>query len=154
MENTLRVNEMVLVDKLAYKFGEPQRGNIIMFHGPNPPITSTIPLVKRIIGLPGEKVEISDGTVKIIRADGSSMILNEPYIKEPPSYTFNSSVIPENEYFVLGDNRNNSEDSHYNYLVSRSEIIGRAWLCIWPPSSWGLVHNYSKYAVTTVTAVR
>ena len=86
MENTLQVNERVLVDKLAYKFGTPQRGDIIVFHAPNPPITTTTPLIKRIIGLPGEQVKISNGTVKIIEPDGSVLTLNEPYIKEPPDY--------------------------------------------------------------------
>ena len=152
MENTLQVNERILVDKLVYKFGTPQRGDIIVFHAPNPPINTTIPLIKRIIGLPGEKVEISDGTVKIFKADGSILTLNEPYIKQPSAYTYNSIVIPSNEYFVLGDNRNNSDDSHYGYLVTRSEIVGKAWLCIWPLRFFGLAPNYSHYNTAAATS--
>jgi signal peptidase I len=143
MENTLQVNERVLVDKLAYKFGTPQRGDIIVFH---PPFPSPAPFVKRVIGLPGEKVEIANGTVTIVRADGSILTLNEPYIKQAAAYNYTSIVIPANEYFVLGDNRNNSEDSHTGYLASRSELIGKAWLDIWPFKLFGLAHNYSKYA--------
>jgi len=149
MENTLQVSERVLVNKLAYKFGTPQRGDIIVFH---PPFPSPAPFIKRVIGLPGEKVEISDGTVTVVKADGSIMILNEPYIKQPPNYNYTGIVIPANEYFVLGDNRNNSEDSHTGYLVSRSALIGKAWLCVWPPHFWGLARNYSKYTVVTVAA--
>jgi signal peptidase I len=143
MENTLQVNERVLVDKLAYKFGKPQRGDIIVFH---PPFPSPAPFVKRVIGLPGEKVEIANGTVTIVKADGSTLKLNEPYIKQAAAYNYTSIVIPANEYFVLGDNRNNSEDSHFGYLVSRDRLIGRAWLDIWPFKLFGLAHNYSKYA--------
>jgi signal peptidase I len=153
MENTLQVNERVLVDKLAYKFGTPQRGDIIVFHAPNPPINTTTPLIKRVIGLPGEQVQISNGTVKIIEPDGSILTLNEPYIKQPPAYTYTSSVIPPNEYFVLGDNRNDSDDSHYGYLVSRSELIGRAWLDIWPLKDFGLAHDYSHYGAAVPAGV-
>ena len=152
MENTLQVNERVLVDKLAYKFGTPQRGDIIVFHAPNPPITTTTPLIKRVIGLPGEKVEIANGTVKIIEA-GGNITLNEPYIKEPPDYQYTSPVIPPNKYFVLGDNRDNSDDSHTGYLVSRSELIGRAWLDIWPLKYFGLAHNYSHYGTAVASSV-
>jgi signal peptidase I len=153
MENTLQVNERVLVDKLAYKFGTPQRGDIIVFHAPNPPISTTTPLIKRVIGLPGEQVKISNGTVKIIEPDGGILTLHEPYIKEPPNYTYTSPIIPANKYFVLGDNRNDSDDSHYGYLVSRSELIGRAWLDIWPLKYFGLAHNYSHYGAAMPAAV-
>ena len=153
MENTIQVNERVLVDELAYKFGTPQRGDIIVFHAPNPPIATTAPLIKRVIGLPGKQVQISNGTVKIIEPNGSILTLNEPYIKEPPDYKYTSPVIPPNKYFVLGDNRNDSNDSHYGLLVSRAELIGRAWLDIWPLKYFGLAHNYSHYGAAVSSTV-
>jgi signal peptidase I len=150
MENTFQNNERILMDKLVYKFHAPQRGDVIAFH---PPIQSTAPFIKRIIGLPGEKVEIKNGMVTIIKADGSHFTLQEPYIKQTPAYNYTSIVIPANEYFVLGDNRNNSEDSHYGWLVSRSQIIGKAWITIWPPGLWGASRNYTQPASVVTTAV-
>ena len=147
MENTFQNGERILVNKLAYKFNTPQRGDVIIFH---PPIPSTSPFIKRIIGLPGEQVVIKNGTVTVIEANGRRFILEEPYIRESPDYNYNSGVIPPNEYFVLGDNRDDSEDSHFGWFVSRDEIIGKAWLCIWPPSLWGLAGNYHQTTTMTV----
>jgi signal peptidase I len=148
MENTFQNGERVLVDKLAYKFNAPQRGDVIIFH---PPIPSTSPFIKRVIGLPGERVEIENGIVTVVKPDGSMIILNEPYIRASPNYDYTSGVIPPNEYFVLGDNRNDSEDSHFGWFVSRNEIIGKAWLCIWPLSKWGWADNYRQTAMVTTT---
>jgi signal peptidase I len=141
MENTFQNGERILVNELAYKFNAPQTGDVVIFH---PPFSSTAPFIKRIVGLPGERVEILNGTVKIIKPDDSIVTLTEPYIKETPDYNYTSPVITPKEYFGLGDNRNNNEDSHYGWLVSRNEIIGKAWLCIWPPKSWGLADNYHQ----------
>ena len=153
MENTFQNNERLLLDKLVYKFHAPQRGDIIAFHAPNPPITITSPLIKRVIGLPGEQVVIQNGEVTIIEPDGSHFTLDEPYIKQAPIYSYTSIVIPANEYFVLGDNRNDSTDSHYGWLVSRNEIIGKAWLNIWPPSLWGWARNFTQPASLVTTTV-
>ena len=105
MEPNYWNDEWIIVDKLAYKFHAPQTGDIIVFQ---PPISSTKPFIKRIIGLPGETVEIKDGTVYVHKTDGSVVTMQEPYIKEAFSSNYNSGVIPANEYFVMGDNRNNS----------------------------------------------
>ena len=148
MENTFQNGERVLVYKLAYKFGLPQRGDVIIFH---PPIPSTSPFIKRIIGLPGERVVIKNSTVTVIKVNGSKITLQEPYIRESPDYNYNSGIIPPDDYFVLGDNRNDSTDSHYGWFVSRNEIIGKAWLCVWPPHLWGLAENYRQPASVTVT---
>jgi signal peptidase I len=94
--------------------------------------------IKRIIGLPGDTIEIKGGVVYI---NGSP--LYEPYVENPASYTVPKHEIPENEYFVLGDNRPNADDSHNGWTVPRQNIVGKAWLSIWPPSTWGLAPNYS-----------
>jgi len=146
MENTFQNGERLLVNKLAYKFSAPQRGDVIIFH---PPIPSTSPFIKRVIGLPGERVEIENGAVTVVKPDGRTIILDEPYIRESPNYDYTSAVIPPNEYFVLGDNRNDSEDSHYGWFVSRDEIVGKVWLCIWPPHQWGLADNYRQPTAPT-----
>ncbi|MGP8081066.1 MAG: signal peptidase I [Dehalococcoidales bacterium] len=147
MEPNYQNNEWIIVNKLAYIFTNPQRGDIIVFQ---PPIPSTKPFIKRIIGLPGETVEIKDGTVNILKANGSIITLQEPYIKEPFSTSYNSIVIPPNEYFVMGDNRNNSTDSRYGWLVSRDKIVGQAWISIWPPKLWGLAPNYGQPSTNSV----
>ena len=149
MEPNYWEDEWIIVDKLAYKFHTPQTGDIIVFQ---PPISSTKPFIKRIIGLPGESVEIKDGTVYIHKTDGSVVTLQEPYIKEVFSTNYNSGVIPADEYFVMGDNRNNSSDSRGGWLASRDKIIGKAWLSIWPPRLWGLAPAYRQPAAVTSTA--
>ncbi|MDH5695095.1 MAG: signal peptidase I [Dehalococcoidia bacterium] len=135
MEPNFESGERLLVNKVVYHFREPERGDVIILH---PPLNPEAVYIKRIIALSGDTVEIKMGAVYI---NGSK--LNEPYIKEPPSYTFPQEKIPKNEYFVLGDNRNNANDSHKGWTVPRQNIIGKAWLSFWPPSEWGLVANYS-----------
>ena len=149
MEPNYWEDEWIIVDKLAYKFQAPQMGDIIVFQ---PPISSTKPFIKRIIGLPGETVVIKDGTVYVYKTDGSVVTMQEPYIKEPFFSNYNSGVIPPNEYFVMGDNRNNSTDSRYGWLASRDKIIGKAWLSIWPPRLWGFAPTYRQPATATSTA--
>jgi signal peptidase I len=68
--------------------------------------------------------------------------LDEPYVKNSPGYRLPPDEVPADNYFVLGDNRNNSNDSHNGWTVSRSSVIGKAWLSIWPPGRWGFVLNY------------
>ncbi len=137
MEPHLQHKQRLIVNKAVYFFHQPERGDVIIFHPPDHPEES--PFIKRIIGLPGDTVEI---TTEVVYVNGSP--LDEPYIKEPPNYTFPKEKIPENGYFVLGDNRNNSNDSHSDWTVPRQNIIGKAWLSIWPPSEWGLAPNYSS----------
>ena len=131
--------QRLLVNKVVYKLHEPERGDVIIFRPPNNQRES---FIKRIIGLPGESVEIKEGAVYIHKEDGSVLLLDEPYIKEPSARSFKGGKIPENEYFVLGDNRNGSNDSRNGWTVPRNNIIGKAWLSIWPPNLWGLAANY------------
>jgi signal peptidase I len=120
---TLQINERVLIDKHAYQSETPKRGDIVIFN-----LTEELkkqnfrePFLYRIIGLPGETVEIKTGKVYI-----NTRPLQEDYIAEPPHYQYGAIKIPANSYFVLGDNRNNAYDSHYWGFVSRALIFGKA----------------------------
>ena len=134
MQPSFYEGERVVATKLAYKLHEPERGDVIIFL---PPGNMEDDLIKRIIGLPGDIVEVKDGVVYV-----NNLPLLEPYIKQPPSYTYSTEIVPEDEYWVLGDNRNNSNDSHTGWTVPREDIIGKAWLIIWPPDQWKAVPDY------------
>jgi len=135
MEPNFQQGECIMVSKVAYHSSGPQRGDVIIF---NPPFESEFPYIKRVIGLPGDTVEIKDEKVFI-----NGTALDEPYIMAPPDYTMSTVQVPENECFVLGDNRNNSNDSHNGWLVPRDNIIGKAWFIYWPPSKLGVVKHYT-----------
>ena len=124
---TLKVGDRVMVNKFIYYFKEPQRGDVIVFHPPEI-LNSKDDYIKRVIGLPGEKVEMKDNKVYI---DGKPLV--EPYLAEPVNYTFGPVVVPEDSLLVLGDNRNNSFDSHmWNAWLSRDQIKGKAFVIYWP----------------------
>lgn len=141
MEPNLHEGQRIIISKVVYWFHEPERGDIIVFPNPN---NSDEEYIKRIVGLPGEVVEIKDGVTHIHQANGETIILDESeYISDPAYDDYSSRTIPEEEYFVLGDNRNNSYDSRRGWTVPRDEIVGKAWLSIWPLSEWGLAANFS-----------
>lgn len=121
MVPTLVPGELVMVNKLAYKLGEMERGDIIVFH-----YSESEDYVKRLIGLPGDVVEMRNGIVYI-----SDVPMIEPYLNEMPTYTGRWTV-PEGKIFVLGDNRNKSSDSHEWGFVPVDEVMGRAMLIYWP----------------------
>jgi signal peptidase I len=131
MQPTLVEGQRLIVLKQFYT---PQRGDIVIVHPPTEPDKE---YVKRLIGLPGDTVEVKNGTVYV-----NNVSLDEPYLNEKPKYTFPPYVVPEDNYFVMGDNRNHSNDSHYNWTVTGSEIVGRAWLRYWPFSEWGNAGAY------------
>lgn len=138
MEPNFQEGECIMVNKVSYHSSGPQRGDVIVFNPPPPNEESPYPFIKRVIGLPGDIVEIKDGKVSI---NGTSLV--EEYIMAPPNYTMPATEVPENEYFALGDNRNNSNDSHTGWTVPRDNIIGKAWFIYWPPSKWRVVKHYS-----------
>ncbi len=123
MEPTLMQGEILMVNKLAYKFGEVEYGDIVTFHYPNNPERD---YVKRAIGLPGDVVEVKDGQVWV-----NGLELYEPYISAAPEYE-GVWEIPEGQYFVLGDNRNPSADSHVWGYVPEENLIGEAFAVYWP----------------------
>ena len=140
--------ERVIISKLAYKFGKtPARGDVVVFTPPAS-MASEDDFIKRIIGLPGEVVEIKNGGVIIHSPDGTSVLLDESgYVVDPPKYNFKSDIIPAGHYLVLGDNRNHSNDSHGGWTVPLEEILGKAWVVIWPPARWGGAPNYKFMAL-------
>lgn len=156
MEPTLQTGQRLLVNRMAYlrvegwpldlatraglydggqdrvyPFGRPQRGDIIVFTQPLPPYRD---LVKRVIAVPGDTVQIERGRVYL-----NGNLLEEDYIRALPTYSVARQEVPEGKYFVLGDNRSNSSDSHIWGLVPEANIIGRVWLSYWPPSRWGAI---------------
>ncbi len=134
MEPTLHNGDYVIINKMAYKFGKPQIGDVVVFHFPRDPEQEYI---KRVIGLPGDEVVISNKQVMV-----NGKILDEPYIAADPNYEYRH-VVPEGTLFVLGDNRNNSSDSHNWGPVPLENVIGKAVLVYWPPSDWSLIEHSS-----------
>ena len=132
MEPTFHNNQRVFVNRLAYTFGEPQRGDVIVFLYPNDPSQEYI---KRVIGLPGDHVRVSDGAVYI-----NDRRLVEPYIAAAPRYQSDWTVPPDT-LFVLGDNRNNSHDSHNWGPVPMKLVVGKALFIYWPPQNWSLIEH-------------
>jgi len=130
MVPTLASGEYVIVNRLTYRLGSPQRGDIIVFHFPRDPKEEYI---KRIIGLPGDEVEVKNGQVYI-----NGQPLDETYLNVKMDY-IGTWRIPAGQLFVLGDNRNNSSDSHDWGTVPMDYVVGKAILVYWPPPDWGLV---------------
>lgn len=139
MKPTLEPGEFLLVNRVAYKLGEPQIGDIVVFHAPG---VSDEDYIKRVIGLPGDVVRIADGVVYV-----NEQPLYEPYIADTPNYA-GTWTVPEEEYFVLGDNRNNSSDSHLWGYVPADDIVGRAILIYWPMDQISLLR--AQYVVKAV----
>jgi signal peptidase I len=132
MEPTLMSGEMVIVNRLSYRLGSPQRGDIIVFYFPHDP---KVEYIKRVIGLPGDEVEVKNNTVYV-----NGQLLDESYLKVTTNYIGTWSV-PAGQLFVLGDNRNNSSDSHEWGTVPMDYVVGKAVLIYWPPLSWGLIDH-------------
>ena len=151
MEETLQIGDRVVVNKLAYRIGDPGRGDVVVFEPESFEAESLFTkisrnllesvglrtpesdLIKRVIGLPGETIEISDNRVLINNAP-----LDEPYLSSSMRMRdYGPELIPTDSYFVMGDNRGSSRDSRVFGAIERGRIVGRAFSVVWPPSRWG-----------------
>lgn len=138
MQPTLYAGDFIIVNKLAYRLGEPGRGDIIIFH--YPPDPNREPYIKRVIGLPGDTIRVSSGDVFV-----GDVLLDEPYISDSPDYD-GTWEVPGDSLFVLGDNRNSSSDSHSWGMVPLDNVIGKAEIVYWPPTDWQLLNEATAAA--------
>lgn len=144
MEPTLQINDRLIIEKITYRFHKPERGDIVVFN-PTEELQKQDfkeAFIKRIIGIPGDTVMVRKGEVSV-----NGNVLKEFYIKEAPNYDFGPVIVPDGEYLVLGDNRNNSFDSHYWGFVPMNKIVGRAYLRFWPFGRIGVIEGDSALAV-------
>ncbi len=132
MQPTLHAGNFVLVNKMAYRFGSPDRGDVIVFR--YPPDPEQVPYIKRIVGLPGDNIRISDGKVYV-----NNQLLVEPYIVSA-THQGGEWNVDQNSLFVMGDNRNNSSDSRSWGFVPVENVIGKAEVVYWPPEKWGMLN--------------
>ncbi len=136
--------EYLLTDKLSYRFHDPERGDVVVFHAPSGarcPQELQCDFVKRIIGLPDENIQISEGIIMI-----NDVILDEEYLPDEQAFVTNTSngeplrtSLKSDEYFVLGDNRSHSSDSRAWGPTTKESIVGRAWIRYWPPQRAGFI---------------
>ncbi|MDQ6660849.1 MAG: signal peptidase I [Chloroflexota bacterium] len=127
-------NEYVLVNKVAFLFHQPERGDVIVFHAPKDPGRDYI---KRVIGLPGDTILVTSTTVTV-----NGDVLKEPYISTAANPTANSWKVPQNQYFVLGDNRPTSDDSRDWGFVPKDYIVGQAVAVYWPLNNWQFIDTH------------
>lgn len=143
---TLRVNDFILVNELIYNFADPNRGDIVVFRPPlveaMTPREAKIDLIKRVVGLPHDTLEIKNG---VLFLNGEA--LEEPYIKEPIFANFAPKTVPEGHVFVMGDNRNNSRDSRYIDAIPLKNLVGRAELIFFPVNRIRLF-NFPRQTLT------
>lgn len=143
MQPNFHDGERLIVTRLTYLFGKPSRGDIVIFNAPNAD-NDDPPLIKRVIGLPGDIIAIRDTRVYI-----NDILLDEPYINgpcNPTSCPNNEWILGDDEYFVMGDNRNNSRDSRRFGPIHFQQLIGEAFFRYWPPSGWGIVMDLANPA--------
>ena len=152
MERTLEPGQYVLVDKLTPRWDSYGRGDVVVF---NPPVTWTsdpTPFIKRVIGLPGDTIEIrDDGMVYVngVNLDETYLYANDAGVQEPTTVSLDqgSWVIPEGQLFVMGDHRQKSADSRVFGPISTSDVVGRAFLRYWPISTLGILDTPSYPSV-------
>ena len=141
MEPTLQINDRLIIEKITYRFNSPERGDIVVFN-PTEALKEknfNDAFIKRIIGVPGDMVQVKQGQVYL-----NGELIEEDYISEAPAYEYGPVTVPENQYLVLGDNRNNSYDSHYWGFVPKEKLIGKAFVRFWPLPRLGILGDDSE----------
>ncbi len=138
MEPNLHDNEYVLIDKISYRLHTPERGDVIVFERQG----NERDYIKRIIGLPGDTVQVAGGQVLV-----NGVALDEPYLNQTIHTDMPARQVEDGRYFVMGDNRNNSSDSRAFGSIPLNDIVGRAWLVYWPPSDWTAVPHHTYAAL-------
>lgn len=144
---TLEIDDRLIVEKISYRFRKPERGDVVVF-APTDALKEQNykeAFIKRVIGLPGDIVEVKKGEVYV-----NDEKLTEQYILNPPNYKYPPTKVPEDQYLVLGDNRNNSYDSHFWGFVPRKNLIGRATVRFWPPKRVGSLDKKPLYPDTDI----
>jgi signal peptidase I len=149
MHPTFENLDYLIIDEISYRFESPQRGDVIVFRYPLDP---SVFYIKRIIGLPGETIAITDGVVSITEPNGDSFTLNEPYISAEDA-TYNEKVtLSPGDYFVMGDNRPNSSDSRVWGPLPAKDIVGRVFLRLLPISRAGFFPGEARYASSATSS--
>jgi signal peptidase I len=152
---TLQVDDRLIIDKISYRFADPVRGDIVVFY-PTAQLEKELqadgekkfkePFIKRVIGVPGDRIDVKGGKVYV-----NGKVLSERYLGEPPAYKWSSTeltpdgIVPKGNYLVLGDNRNNSYDGHYWGFVPKDKIIGKAIVRFWPINRAGGIDPQPDY---------
>ncbi len=136
MEPNFYEGQFILVNKLAFRLGAPERGDVVVFHNPN---NEEEDYIKRVIGLPGDNLEISSGTVFI---DGEPLSEEYPINEIPGTIQYGPTVIEPDHLFVMGDNRPQSQDSRYFGQLSEDLLVGKAWVRVWPFNEFGIIPHY------------
>jgi signal peptidase I len=165
MMPTVNPGEYVLIDKISPRFNDYQRGDIVVFQPPTGFGQGGVPFIKRVIGMPGDTVSLENGRVFVQQPGGSPVHIDEPYVVRaiggvaaptPPNDAEGTSswVVPAGSYFVMGDNRPDSQDSRYFGVVARELIVGRAWLRYFPLDRMGFVEHPTYAGLSTAAYER
>lgn len=149
MSPTFETGQYLIVDELSYHFSQPQRGDVIIFRYPRNPSEF---FIKRIVGLPGETVNITDSAISVVEQGGAHLALSEPYIANKGNGGPESITLKSDQYFVMGDNRPDSSDSRYWGPLPRQNIIGRAFLRLLPLSQAGFFPGSASFPAPAQTA--
>jgi signal peptidase I len=163
MVPTIMEGEYVLIDKVSPRFSDYQRGDIVVFNPPSGYSEGGVPFIKRVIGLPGDTVQLINGHVFVTPPGGSAVRLDEPYINRDINNSPEPTIprdaqgtsqwtVPAGSYFVMGDNRSVSQDSRVFGPIGRSLIIGRAWLRYFPLNRIGFVERPTYKGLPSVPA--